>query len=322
MSNSILIVEFAHQLRMEGKGAGEAVVDSCRVRLRPILMTSLATIIGLMPMAMKLGEGSESYAPLARALIGGLLVSVMFTAFLVPAGFIVYTGTSWREGVVKQGVVKQPRGISRCDMLPESNPRRLTAMKKMFMGLVFSALIGLPLLAALKVSDKAPDFSAQASLAGKEFRFSLQDALKKGPVVVYFYPSAYTKGCDLEAHTFAQEKEKFDAAGATIIGVSADSIARLDEFSADPDYCAGKFPVASDPDRKIATSYDLTAASAKAGMKDVRGADINHDFIERVTFVIGQDHKVIATFSSAADKVSPDQHVQKALEIVQKLASK
>jgi len=189
----------------------------------------------------------------------------------------------------------------------------------MFMGLVF---MGLPLLAALKVSDKAPDFSAQASLAGKEFKFSLQDALKKGPVVVYFYPSAYTKGCDLEAHTFAQEKEKFDAAGATIIGVSADSIARLDEFSADPDYCAGKFPVASDPDRKIATSYDLTAAGAKAGMKDVRGAEINHDFIERVTFVIGQDHKVIATFSSAADKVSPDQHVQKALEIVQKLASK
>jgi thioredoxin-dependent peroxiredoxin len=192
-------------------------------------------------------------------------------------------------------------------------------MKIMFMGLVF---MGLPLLAALKVSDKAPDFSAQASLAGKEFKFSLQDALKKGPVVVYFYPSAYTKGCDLEAHTFAQEKEKFDAAGATIIGVSADSIARLDEFSADPDYCAGKFPVASDPDRKIATSYDLTAAGAKAGMKDVRGAEINHDFIERVTFVIGQDHKVIATFSSAADKVSPDQHVQKALEIVQKLASK
>jgi multidrug efflux pump subunit AcrB len=89
MSNSILIVEFAHQLRLEGKGAREAVVESCCVRLRPILMTSLATIIGLMPMAMKLREGSESYAPLARALIGGLLVSVMFTVFLVPAGFIV-----------------------------------------------------------------------------------------------------------------------------------------------------------------------------------------------------------------------------------------
>jgi multidrug efflux pump subunit AcrB len=87
MSNSILIVEFAHHLKMEGRGVGEAIIESCRVRLRPILMTSLATIIGLMPMALKLGEGSESYAPLARALIGGLLVSVVFTVFLVPAGF-------------------------------------------------------------------------------------------------------------------------------------------------------------------------------------------------------------------------------------------
>jgi peroxiredoxin Q/BCP len=171
------------------------------------------------------------------------------------------------------------------------------------------------------MADKAPDFSTQASLAGKEFSFSLADALKKGPVVVYFYPSAYTKGCDLEAHTFAQEKEKFDAARATIIGVSADSIARLNVFSADPDYCAGKFPVASDPDRKIATSYNLTAASPRAGMKDVRGEEIGHDFIERVTFVIGKDHKIIATLSSTEDKLTPDQHVQKALEIVQKLAS-
>jgi multidrug efflux pump subunit AcrB len=87
MSNSILIVEFAHHLRSEGKGVAEAIVESCRVRLRPILMTSLATIIGLMPMALKLGEGSESYAPLARALVGGLLVSVALTVFLVPAGF-------------------------------------------------------------------------------------------------------------------------------------------------------------------------------------------------------------------------------------------
>jgi len=87
MSNSILIVEFAHHLKNEGRSVGEAIIESCRVRLRPILMTSLATIIGLMPMAMKLGEGSESYAPLARALIGGLLVSVALTVFLVPAGF-------------------------------------------------------------------------------------------------------------------------------------------------------------------------------------------------------------------------------------------
>ncbi|MCZ2149822.1 MAG: efflux RND transporter permease subunit [Bryobacterales bacterium] len=87
MSNSILIVEFAHHLRVEGRSVRDAVVESCRVRLRPILMTSLATIIGLLPMALKLGEGSESYAPLARALIGGLTVSVVFTIFLIPPAF-------------------------------------------------------------------------------------------------------------------------------------------------------------------------------------------------------------------------------------------
>jgi thioredoxin-dependent peroxiredoxin len=192
-------------------------------------------------------------------------------------------------------------------------------MKSVFLGLALSVLVGLPVVAALKIADKAPDFSARASLAGKEFNFSLADALKKGPAVVYFYPSAYTQGCDLEAHTFAQEKDKFDAAGATIIGVSADSIARLNQFSADPDYCAGKFPVASDADGKIAMSYDLKASAPRAGMKDVRGVEIDHGFIERVTFVIGKDHKIIATLSSADDKISPDQHVHRALEIVQQL---
>jgi len=91
MSNSILILEFAHRLKNEGKTVGDAIIESCRVRLRPILMTSLATIIGLLPMALKLGEGSESYAPLARALIGGLTFSVLLTVFLVPAAyFLVY----------------------------------------------------------------------------------------------------------------------------------------------------------------------------------------------------------------------------------------
>jgi len=89
MSNSILIVEFAHHLRSEGVAVHEAIATACRVRLRPVLMTSLATVIGLMPMALKLGEGSEAYAPLARTLIGGLTVSVIFTVFLVPAGFLL-----------------------------------------------------------------------------------------------------------------------------------------------------------------------------------------------------------------------------------------
>ena len=92
VSNSILIVEFAHRLLEEGMPVAEAVATSCRVRLRPVLMTSLATIIGLLPMALKLGTGSESYAPLAQAIIGGLTVSVVFTVFLVPAAFLLVHG--------------------------------------------------------------------------------------------------------------------------------------------------------------------------------------------------------------------------------------
>ena len=195
-------------------------------------------------------------------------------------------------------------------------------MNKLYLTLTLTGLLTIPVLAALKPADSAPDFSARASLAGKEFGFSLADALKKGPVVVYFYPSAYTQGCDIEAHTFAEEKDKFDAAGATIIGVSADSITRLNQFSADPDYCAGKFPVASDEDHKISMSYNLNAMKPRDGMKDVRGVEIGHDFIERTTFVIGRDHKIVATLSSADDKISPAQHVQKALEVVQGLQSK
>jgi peroxiredoxin len=207
-------------------------------------------------------------------------------------------------------------------LLSTSVAKEAFLMKKVLLGLAVSVLLSLPVLAALKVGDKAPDFSARASLAGKEFNFSLESALKKGPVVVYFYPSAYTKGCDLEAHTFSVEKDKFDAAGATIIGVSGDSIARLNVFSADPEYCAGKFPVASDANLAIATSYNLTTTAVKPGQADVRGIAIDHDFIERATFVIGKDHKIIATLSSKDDHIAPDEHVQKALAIVQQLASK
>jgi multidrug efflux pump subunit AcrB len=92
VSNSILIVEFTRALREQGMQVREAVAMSCRVRLRPILMTSLATIIGLLPMALKLGEGSESYAPLARALLGGLTLSVALTVFLVPAAYLLVYG--------------------------------------------------------------------------------------------------------------------------------------------------------------------------------------------------------------------------------------
>src|SRR6184192_4367125 len=98
-------------------------------------------------------------------------------------------------------------------------------MRRLVASVGLLALMTVPAWAALKQGDKAPDFKAKASLAGKAFDYSLKDAIKKGPVVVYFYPSAFTGGCNIEAHTFAENKEKFDAAGATIIGVSQDSIA-------------------------------------------------------------------------------------------------
>ena len=189
-------------------------------------------------------------------------------------------------------------------------------MKKLLLGLALTAFCAAPAFAALKVGDTAPDFTAKASLGGKEFTFSLADSLKKGPTVVYFYPSAYTGGCDLEAHTFAENADKFAAAGANIIGVSADNMTRLNQFAADPAFCAGKFPIASDESLTVAKSYNLSTTAAREGQKDVRGVEIGHGFIERVTYVIGKDHKVIAVMSSTADKLSPDQHVEKSLAIV------
>ncbi len=123
----------------------------------------------------------------------------------------------------------------------------------------------------LPTGSKAPMFTTKASMAGNEFDFSLKEALDKGPVVLYFYPAAYTGGCDLEAHTFAEMKDKFTAAGATIIGVSADDIERLKSFSSSPDYCAGKFPVASDSAGNIAASYGLEVTPAQSEAKDVTG---------------------------------------------------
>ncbi|MBS1604587.1 MAG: peroxiredoxin [Bacteroidetes bacterium] len=197
-------------------------------------------------------------------------------------------------------------------------------IKKYLMFLILSLFLlatrsGFAQSKILSKGDAAPVFTAQASLAGSAFDFSLKDALAKGPAVVYFYPSAYTGGCDIEAHTFAELKDKFTAAGATIIGVSADDIQRLNSFSSDSNYCAGKFPVASDPGGQIAATYGLTISAAKPGMKDVRGQDLTHGFIPRTTFVIGKDGKIIAVFSSATDHISPADHVQKSLAIVKGL---
>jgi len=189
-------------------------------------------------------------------------------------------------------------------------------MKKILLALMTVAM-ALPAAAALKEGDAAPDFEARASLAGKAFNYSLKASLRKGPVVVYFYPSAYTNGCNLQAHTFSVALDKFAAAGASVIGVSLDSINRLNDFSADPDYCAGKLAVASDADGKIARAFDLNVREAAAGRKDTRGVDIDHGSIERVTYVVTPDGKVAATIGG----VAPVANVEKALETVQRLAA-
>jgi peroxiredoxin len=194
-------------------------------------------------------------------------------------------------------------------------------MKRLIVAILLSGVVVLPALAALRQGDKAPDFSAKASLAGKEFNFSLKEALKKGPVVVYFYPSAFTGGCNIEAHTFAENKEKFDALKTSIIGVSRDSIDRLNAFSADPQYCAGKIAVASDADGAIAQAYALNKMNLKPGIKDTRGVEIDHEFTERTTFIVTPDSRIAATLSTADDKISPAEHVAKALEAVKTVAT-
>ncbi len=191
-------------------------------------------------------------------------------------------------------------------------------MKRHLILTLLAGALALPAFAALKEGDSAPDFKAQASQDGKASAFSLKEALKKGPVVVYFYPSAFTGGCNIQAHTFAVNHAKFVAAGATVVGVSLDSIARLNDFSADPNYCAGKFPVASDVDGKIATSFALQLRDAVAGKKDTRGVEIDHASTERTTFVVTPDGKIAASVGG----LSPAANVDKALEAVQQLAAR
>jgi peroxiredoxin len=188
-------------------------------------------------------------------------------------------------------------------------------MKNVLLGCMLSTAIAVPAFAALSSGDAAPDFKAKASMAGKAFDYSLSESLKKGPVVVYFYPSAFTQGCNIQAHTFAENVEKFDAVGASIIGVSLDSIDRLNDFSADPNYCAGKIAVASDPTGSIAKSYDLMVRDGNPAAKDTRGEAIGHGFAERTTFVVAKDGKVAATVGG----VSPVENVEKALAEVEKL---
>jgi peroxiredoxin len=149
-------------------------------------------------------------------------------------------------------------------------------------------------LANLSTGDKAPAFTAQASMAGKAFPFDLKKALKKGPVVLYFFPAAFTPGCTIEAHDFAEASDQYKALGATLIGVTAGNINRLTEFSVSE--CRSKFAVAADPDAKIAGEYKSVLAE-HAG------------YSNRTSYVIAPDGKVLLVYSN----MNPDDHVSQTL---------
>src|ERR1700738_1893072 len=164
---------------------------------------------------------------------------------------------------------------------------------------VAATLISVPALAALPDGTKAPDFSTEASLAGKSFKFSLADALKKGPVGLYFYPAAFTPGCTVEAHEFAEATDKFKELGATVIGVSHDPIEKLDRFSGSE--CRNKFAVASDADGGIMKAYDSVLAD--------HPEDAN-----RTSYVIAPSGDTIYSYTA----MNPDKHVENTLAAVKK----
>ena len=173
--------------------------------------------------------------------------------------------------------------------------------------LVVAGVLATPSFAAMKPGDKAPDFTAQAAVGGEEFTFSLAGALKKGPVVLYFFPKAFTKGCTAEAHEFAEAAAQFKAAGATLIGMSADDIGTLHKFSTQE--CSSKFPVASDPNLTVIKAFDSVMVSTSS--KALNLAD-------RVSYVIAPDGKIAYAF---ADR-NPDKHVKNTLTAVKALTKK
>jgi thioredoxin-dependent peroxiredoxin len=171
-------------------------------------------------------------------------------------------------------------------------------MRPLFAILSFLCLAAAPAWAALSVGTQAPDFSAAAAMGGKVFDFNLAEALKKGPVVLYFYPAAFTKGCTIEAHDFAEATDKFAALGATVIGVSHDGIAKLKDFSVSE--CRSKFAVAADPEGKVIAAYDAKMSA-------------NPAIADRISYVIAPDHTVLFRYSD----MNPDKHVSLTMAAVQ-----
>jgi peroxiredoxin len=167
-------------------------------------------------------------------------------------------------------------------------------MKKLLALAALCVAAAAPAHAALDIGDKAPNFTTSAALNGNVFQYSLDESLKKGPVVLYFFPAAFSVGCSVEAHEFAEAVEKFQALGATVIGVSGDDIETLGKFSVQT--CQGKFPVASDREQTIMKSYDAVLASQP-------------QYANRISYVIAPGGTVVYNYQS----LNPSRHVEKTL---------
>ena len=184
-------------------------------------------------------------------------------------------------------------------------------MKKLLVAAAIAtvALLSAPAFAALKTGAAAPEISAKGVTGGKEFAFKLSDALKKGPVVMYFFPAAFTSGCTIETQKFADKAEEFKAAGATLVGLTAgaamadgkmvsatDNLARLAEFS--KEHCRDKFPMVA-VNADTVKAYDVVLTGRP-------------DWSNRTSFVIAPDGKVLLSHTDMA----PDSHITKTLETV------
>ncbi|MFI4903091.1 MAG: peroxiredoxin [Burkholderiales bacterium] len=165
----------------------------------------------------------------------------------------------------------------------------------------FAVLVAWPVAAALKAGDRAPEFTTQASMDGKVFDFSLAEALKKGPVVLYFYPAAFTEGCTIEAHDFADATDEYRKLGATVIGVSNDDIDKLKRFSVSE--CRSKFAVAADTDQHIMKAYDAVLKIAPK-------------YADRTSYVIAPDGRIVYEYTS----LDPDKHVANTLAALRRWA--
>jgi peroxiredoxin Q/BCP len=169
--------------------------------------------------------------------------------------------------------------------------------KSVLMIVAASGLLSVPALAALSVGTKAPDFTTKAALGGKEFTFWLADALKKGPVVLYFFPAAFTPGCTQEAHEFAEATDQFTGLGATVIGVTAGNANRVTEFSSVE--CRNKFAVAADPDQKVIKEYDAVLKKKP-------------EYSDRTSYVIAPDGSILLAYTN----LDPSEHVARTMAAV------